>query len=76
MSSAITYPAEVLNKLPDLAYSWTYLISSSLPPTFTELSSEMIWEMSTKTKIVIFGILKDWKVDTQKLKDELREMYD
>ena len=24
----------------------------------------------------IFGILKDWKVDTQKLKDELREIHD
>ena len=23
----------------------------------------------------IFGILKDWKIDTQKLKDELREIH-
>lgn len=23
----------------------------------------------------VFGILKDWKVDTQKLKDELREIH-
>lgn len=28
------------------------------------------------TKKSIFGLLKEWKIDTQSLKDELREMVD
>jgi len=76
MNKAIVYDAKVLNKPSDSTISWNFPVSTNLPPnTFFEL--QPTWCKHTK-KTAIFGLLKDWTVDTQKLKDELRkeEMYD
>ncbi|MEB3759494.1 MAG: hypothetical protein GSR81_01430 [Desulfurococcales archaeon] len=39
-----------------------------------EVSGEVLWRLLSKEEgEEIFGLLKGWKVDPQRLKDELRE---
>jgi len=38
-----------------------------------EIPEELLKEFNRRRELSIFGLLKDWKINPQKIKDELRE---